>query len=144
MPRRCIRPSPSRTPIRAADRILLEAIADWCDRYTPLIGLDPPDGLMLDITGCAHLFGGEAAFGGDIVQRLGRQGFAARIAIADTRRLRLGGGAVFQPSPAGAGDRIVPPGRTRDALLPLRLAALRIAPDIAAALGRPGSNILPT
>ena len=54
-----------------ADRILLAAIADWCDRYTPLIGLDPPDGLLLDITGCAHLFGGEAAFGGDIVQRLG-------------------------------------------------------------------------
>src|ERR1700704_2881609 len=67
-----------------ADRGLLEAIADWCDRYTPLIGLDPPDGLTLDITGCAHLFGGEAAFCGDIVQRLGRQGFAARAAIADT------------------------------------------------------------
>jgi protein ImuB len=45
----------------AADARLLEAIADWCDRYTPLVGLDPPDGLLLDITGCAHLFGGEAA-----------------------------------------------------------------------------------
>ena len=50
----------SSTPIEAADARLLEAIADWCDRYTPLVGLDPPDGLMLDITGCAHLFGGEA------------------------------------------------------------------------------------
>src|ERR1700732_1680038 len=67
-----------------ADRGLLEAIADWCDRYTPLIGLDPPDGLSLDITGCAHLFGGEVAFCGDIVRRRGRQGFAARAAIADT------------------------------------------------------------
>jgi len=67
-----------------ADRTLLEAIADWCDRYTPLIGLDPPDGLTLDITGCAHLFGGEAAFCGDIVRRLGRQGLTARAAIADT------------------------------------------------------------
>jgi hypothetical protein len=67
-----------------ADRHLLEAIADWCDRWTPLIGLDPPDGLTLDITGCAHLFGGEAAFCGTIVQRLGLQGFAARAAIADT------------------------------------------------------------
>src|SRR5437660_813384 len=57
-----------------ADRRLIEAIADWCDRYTPLIGLDPPDGLMLDITGCAHLFGGEAALGSDIVRRLARQG----------------------------------------------------------------------
>src|ERR1700741_5158598 len=39
-----------------ADFALLEAIADWCDRYTPLAGLDPPDGLSLDISGCAHLF----------------------------------------------------------------------------------------
>src|SRR5262245_61325384 len=45
----------------AADRCLLEAIADWCDCYTPLVGLHPPDGLILDISGCAHLFGGEAA-----------------------------------------------------------------------------------
>src|SRR4051812_30488788 len=37
----------------AADRRLLVAIADWCDRYTPLIGLHPPDGLVLDVTGCA-------------------------------------------------------------------------------------------
>ena len=34
-----------------ADRRLLESLADWCDRYTPLVGLHPPDGLMLDITG---------------------------------------------------------------------------------------------
>ncbi len=39
----------------------LNAIADWCDRFTPLVALDPPHGLFLDITGCAHLFGGEAA-----------------------------------------------------------------------------------
>src|SRR5207244_12563924 len=62
-----------------ADRRLLEAVADWCDRYTPLVGLDPPDGLLLDITGCAHLFGGEAAMGRDLVMRLAQQGFRARI-----------------------------------------------------------------
>ncbi|MEX2035378.1 MAG: DNA polymerase Y family protein, partial [Xanthobacteraceae bacterium] len=67
-----------------ADRRLLEAIADWCDRYTPLIGLDPPDGLVLDITGCAHLFGGEASLARDLVTRLKRQGFAARATVADT------------------------------------------------------------
>src|SRR5262245_61468047 len=50
-----------------ADRHLLEAIADWCDRYTPLVGLQPPDGLILDISGCAHLFGGEAALARDLV-----------------------------------------------------------------------------
>ena len=67
-----------------ADAQLLEAIADWCDRYTPLVGLDPPDGLMLDITGCAHLFGGEAALCRDLVARLARQGLRSRAAVADT------------------------------------------------------------
>jgi protein ImuB len=67
-----------------ADRQLLEAIADWCDRYTPLVGLDPPDGLLLDVTGCAHLFGGEAALAADLVRRLGAQGYQARVAVADT------------------------------------------------------------
>jgi protein ImuB len=118
-----------------ADQGLLAAIADWCDRYTPLIGLDPPDGLMLDITGCAHLFGGEAAFGGDIVQRLGRQGFAARAAIADTVGCAW---AVARHGGKQASHIIVPPGGTHAALLPLRLTALRIAPDIEAALGQAG------
>jgi protein ImuB len=44
----------------AADARTLNDIADWCDRFTPLVALDPPDGLFLDITGCAHLFGGRA------------------------------------------------------------------------------------
>ena len=67
-----------------ADRRMLVAIADWCDRYTPLVGLDPPDGLLLDITGCAHLFGGEEALRRDIVARLHGKGFQARAAVADT------------------------------------------------------------
>ncbi len=68
----------------AADRGLLEAIADWCDRYTPLVGIDAPAGVMLDVAGCTHLFGGEAAFARDIVTRLAAQGLRARVGIADT------------------------------------------------------------
>jgi protein ImuB len=68
----------------AADAATLAHVADWCDRYTPLIGLDPPDGLFLDISGCAHLFGGEEALRRDLVRRLAAQGFHARAAIADT------------------------------------------------------------
>jgi protein ImuB len=67
-----------------ADARLLEAVADWCDRYTPLVGLDAPDGLLLDITGCAHLFGGEAALCRDLVERLSWQGLQATVAVADT------------------------------------------------------------
>src|SRR5476651_286035 len=42
------------------DLKLLEQIAEWCDRFTPYVAADPPDGLVLDITGVAHLFGGES------------------------------------------------------------------------------------
>ena len=67
-----------------ADARLLSDVADWADRYTPLVGLDGHDGLMLDITGCAHLFGGEEALLHDLLARLKGQGLAALAAIADT------------------------------------------------------------
>ncbi|WP_199762919.1 Y-family DNA polymerase, partial [Bradyrhizobium guangdongense] len=67
-----------------ADAKTLSDIADWCDRFTPLVALDPPHGLFLDITGCAHLFGGEAALLQTLVRALGRQGFAVGAAIAGT------------------------------------------------------------
>src|SRR6478609_2555188 len=68
----------------AADRKTLEDIADWCDRFTPLVALDPPHGLFLDITGCAHLFGGEAALLRMVCAALSGQGFAVSAAIAGT------------------------------------------------------------
>jgi protein ImuB len=68
----------------AADNKTLEDIADWCDRFTPLVALDPPHGLFLDITGCAHLFGGEAALLQALVRALARHGFAVSAAIAGT------------------------------------------------------------
>jgi protein ImuB len=116
------------------DRNLLEAIADWCNRYTPLVGLDPPDGLMLDITGCAHLFGGEAAMARDLVARLARQGLQARAAVADTVGCAWGV-ARYE----GEGGRfIVPRGHSEAAMLPLPIAALRIEPEIVAALATAG------
>ena len=59
-----------------ADANLLEKLADWCLRYTPLVACDPPDGLLLDIGGCAHLYGGEAALVADLGERIARAGFA--------------------------------------------------------------------
>jgi protein ImuB len=67
-----------------ADAKTLEDIADWCDRFTPLVALDPPHGLFLDVTGCAHLFGGEAALLQTLLRALARQGFAVSAAIART------------------------------------------------------------
>ncbi|WP_018267042.1 Y-family DNA polymerase [Methylosinus sp. LW4] len=65
-----------------ADAELLGRIADWCRRFTPLAAADPPNGLLLDISGAAHLFGGEAALLAEVERRLAAQGFAARGAIA--------------------------------------------------------------
>jgi protein ImuB len=114
-----------------ADRRLLAAIADWCDRYTPLVGLDPPDGLLLDVTSCAHLFGGEAALCHDLIARLVRQGFHARVAIADSVGCAWG---VARYGEQG----IVPPGKTEAVALPLPIAALRVEPEIVAELATAG------
>ncbi|CAN0604069.1 unnamed protein product, partial [Ectocarpus sp. 12 AP-2014] len=54
---------------RSADSAWLERMADFCDRYTPLMALDGADGVVLDITGCTHLFGGEAALRNDMHER---------------------------------------------------------------------------
>ena len=53
-----------------ADAALLDSIADWCLRYTPLVACDMPDGLLLDISGCAHLYSGERELIADLSGRL--------------------------------------------------------------------------
>lgn len=68
-----------------ADQQLLAWLVDGCERYTPGCAVDPPRGLILDITGCAHHFGGnEAALAVDLQSRLRRQGFTARTALGST------------------------------------------------------------
>jgi protein ImuB len=114
-----------------ADRRFLEGVADWCDRYTPLVGLDPPDGLLLDVTGCAHLFGGEAAVARDLVTRLAQQGLRARVAIADTVGCAWGVARYGKPG-------ITPRGQTEAAALPLPIAALRVDAETVAWLKTAG------
>jgi protein ImuB len=119
-----------------ADARLLKDLAAWCERYTPSVALDRShahDGgaLWLDVTGCAHLFGGEAALLADLVARLRRQGLAAQAAIADTP------GAAWAVARYGEAT-IVPPGGTRVALAPLPVAALRLDPEIVHMLERLG------
>ena len=104
-----------------ADRRLLEAIADWCDRYTPLVGLDPPDGLLLDVTGCAHLFGGESGAGPrSVCCGSTQQGFARARRGCRHGRLRLGRRALWQ-----AGHRPARRNRSRGAAAADRGAARR-------------------
>ena len=118
-----------------ADRAMLERIADWADRYTPMVGRDPPDGLFLDITGASHLVGGESALVADLLGRLGRQGFDAYAAIAPTA-----GAAAALVRTRGRG--LVPEGASGEVLdsmlasLPVR--ALRLDEAITAGLERAG------
>ncbi len=122
-----------------ADHLLLERVADGCDRYTPLVAIDPPDGLTLDITGCAHLFDGEAALAEDLVARLAAYGLQARHALAATPEAAQAL-ARFQTMPAtdeaGAVRRLsVAALRLDDATeLALRRAGLKTIGDLA---GRP-------
>jgi protein ImuB len=115
----------------AADAAGLARLAEWCSRYTPWAACDGEDGLMLDISGCAHLFDGEAALAGDIVKRLARAGVSARAAIADTPAAswawaRHGEGAILAAGEAETKLRSLP------------IAALRLPQDIADGLWRLG------
>lgn len=106
----------------AADQAFLSALADWCDRYTPLVAYAGTDGLALDITGCTHLHGGEKALLDDVLSRLFRLGVEARGAIAASPGLAW---ALSRFS----SDGVIEPGEEAAALAPLPVAALRL-PDV--------------
>lgn len=107
----------------ARDMSCLESLADWCDRYTPLVALDGEDGLFLDISGCAHLFGGEKAMLRDLLTRLHAQGFDARGAVATTVGAAWAAARFFRA-------KVVEPDCEADLMTPLPLAALRIEPAV--------------
>lgn len=67
-----------------ADSVFLGHAAELCHRFTPSVTLDFCDGLILDITGCAHLFGGDAGLRTDVITRLGNKGLNVRASIAST------------------------------------------------------------
>ena len=115
----------------AADTRTLNDIADWCDRFTPLVALDPPYGLFLDITGCAHLFGGEQALLGNVCGALMRRGFAVSGAIAGTS-------VCARTLTRHASGRIVADGEEAEAVSPLPVSALGADDAITKGLRRAG------
>ncbi len=124
-------------PDLAADATLLEAIARRCGRYGPLVALDPPDGVLIDISGVEHLFGGEMALADDAVGCVGGLGLSVRHAIAGTPEAARAL-ARFQTTPAadeaGAVRRlpIAALGLEDEAMVALRRAGLRTIGDLAA------------
>jgi protein ImuB len=145
---------------RDADRRLIETIANWCDRYTPWVAIDslggawagdaPAEedaaqicsaggfggdaGLLLDVTGCGHLFGpngdgGEAderALLADLVQRLSRHDFTCRAAMADT----AGAAWALARYADKQADLYCPRNNQRVALSALPVEGLRLDPAI--------------
>ncbi len=108
------------------DAQLLRGLRRWAERFCPWAGFDGEDGLILDITGVAHLWGGEAEMLRDIRRRLDRARISVRLAAAGTR------GAAW------ALARFAPEGALEERLLSLPVAALRLPADTVTALQRLG------
>jgi protein ImuB len=136
----------------AEDAAALHRLAEWCGRYSPWTAPDHQtngaDGIKIEITGSAHLWGGEATLIADLSRRLTRQGIAHRLAIADTlgaawalarfaadEAMRSSAGC---KSDATTASVIIPIGGTPVALAPLPVAALRLDPALVEGLHRVG------
>lgn len=115
----------------------LVRLAEWADRFTPAVALDPPDGLLLDIAGCQHLWGGERALVDDLLAGLARRGIPARVATAATF-----GAAWAVARHAEELHPLLPPGGERDRLVPLPVAALRPAAETLDAAHRLGLDTI--
>jgi protein ImuB len=110
--------------ITGQDIRLLKAIGEWCIRYTPIAAVDPygddKNGLLLDVSGCAHLWGGEQPYLEHILQQLRKRGYEVNGAMADTM------GCAWAVARFGKGNTVIASCKQADALLSLSPAALRL------------------
>lgn len=101
------------------ERAALEGLAAWAQQFTPLVSLEPPQGLLLEIGGSLNLFGGLEALVRRVEDGLASLGFHARTAAAPTPLgawlLCLAGGGCHLTTP--------PALRARLARLPVELIA---------------------
>jgi protein ImuB len=105
----------------AGDAALLARLGRWASRWSPLVEVDGDDGLRMDVSGVAHLFGGEAALMRDMEERFAAMGLTCRVAVAATTGAAWGL-ARYSPS-SFSGERDL-----SDLLAPLPVAALRLPP----------------
>ena len=116
------------------DAALVQRLARWAGRWSPLVEVDG-DGLRLDVTGVAHLFGGGHGLVRDVRRRFAAIGLTVRIAIAPTAAAAWAL-ARFSSSPqplSREGERGL-----IEQLLPLHISALRLDPDTLRTLERLG------
>lgn len=110
-----------------ADCAALEKIACWCQQFSPIVGIEAPDSLMLNITGCAHLFGGEHGLAKRIAQHFERIRYAVRVSIADTVGVAW---AIAHFDTKRDIIRIVPSGQHSRAIGSLPIQALRLSQKV--------------
>jgi protein ImuB len=158
----------TRTAAPGAEAAFLAHLRRWAGKFSPLVATEGADALLIDITGCAHLFGGEAPMLAEAEADCANLGLTVRAGLADTpgaawALARFAGRAAVStrsgdaiaqearatraraatrrggaPLPAATPARIAPPGHTRTALAPLPVAALRLDHDVVAGLARLG------
>jgi len=116
----------------AGEAAWLRAAARWASRWSPLVEVDGPDALRLDVTGVAHLFGGEEALRADMAARFAAMGVSTATAIAPTA------GAAWALARYGHGSRLAKPDALPRILAPLPVAALRLSPQATHMLVRLG------
>jgi len=117
------------------ERRALRALALWAQRFAPSVATEDPDGLRLDISGCARLFHGEGALLAEVMRRCRELGFAVRAAIAPTF---AGASALVRHGEDAAtivGDDLH---ALRAALAPLPIQALGLAVEVVAELAEVG------
>jgi protein ImuB len=115
-----------------ADAAFLERLALWTIRYTPLASVDNPDGLVLDVTGCTDLIGGEAFMLQQVATSLERGGITVSAVLAS------GIDAAGALARAGHHGAVIPPGGEKSAAASIAITDLRISGDLVAALHRLG------
>ena len=118
----------------AGDEAAVRALARWAARWSPLVEVDGQS-LKLDITGAAHLFGGERAMVEDISARFAALGLTARVAVAPTAAAAW---ALAHYAPSICGSDLAA------RLAPLPVAALRLPPQAVRTLERLGLKTIGT
>lgn len=122
--------------LRAADPAnyaeLLQRLGHWALRFTPIVALDVPDGLILDVSGCTDLFGGELSMLAEVERCFRRASYRTRVAMAGSAD------AAAAMVRAGHSGVVVPVGGDLAAIDALPVAALRLPGEIATGLARLG------
>lgn len=129
----------------AADAAFLDRLAALSDAFSPCVAAMPPDGLVMDVSGVAHLFDGEEALmrrlAGRLEEELGRNRGGSPPGAAPAVRVAIA-------STPGAADAFARFGETAfsrtsaaelpAALFPLPVEALRLEADALRLLRRLG------